>query len=95
MAGTARRWVLPSALLSILLTAYNEWPSTSYQSSAGKSQLWQCPRCLWVEQKAKGNPPPRCCGASDDPHPMTVTNLLEGEGHSKSDGPRRFKQGDR
>jgi hypothetical protein len=91
MAGTARRWVLPSALLSILLAAYNEWASPSYQSSAGKSQLWRCPRCLWVEQKARGNPPPRCPGAGDNPHPVTVTILLEGEGYSKSDGPKRFR----
>jgi hypothetical protein len=91
MAGTARRWVLPSALLVSLVASYNEWPSTSYQSSAGRSQLWRCPRCLWVEQKAKGSPPPRCSGTDDDPHPVTVTILLEGEGYSKSDGPRRFR----
>jgi hypothetical protein len=94
MAGTARRWVLPSALRVILLASYksyDEWPSSSFQSSAAKSELWQCPCCLWVEQKAKGSPPPRCSGTRDEPHARKVTILLEGPGYSKSDGPRRFR----
>jgi hypothetical protein len=91
MAGTARRWLLPSTLLRVLLASHNEWPSTTFESGAGKSDFWQCRRCLWVERKAQGTPPPRCYGSRDDPHLVTVTTLLDGEGHSKSVGPRRFR----
>ena len=94
MAGTAtspRRWVLPSVLLIALLATHNEWPSTSFLSDAGRSQLWQCPKCGWIEKKPQRRQPPRCWGPAEDTHPMAVTHLLEGEGHLPSDGPPRFK----
>jgi hypothetical protein len=94
MAGPAtspRRWMLPSALLVVLLAAYNESPSTSLQSNAAKSQLRKCPKCGWIERKARTRKTPRCSGTDDCPHTVAETILLEGSGHTPSDGPRRFK----
>ena len=94
MAGpgtSPRRWMLPSVLLTVLLAAFNELPSTSLQSNAAKSQFWECPECRWIERKARQREAPRCCGTRDQPHPRTVTVLLEGSGHTPSNGPRRFK----
>jgi hypothetical protein len=94
MAGTAtstRMWVLPSALLVALLASFNEWPSTSFQSDSGRSQLWQCPKCGWIERKTQRRQPPRCYGPAGDPHRMAEAQLLEGEGRLPSVGPRRFR----
>ena len=94
MAGPAtspRRWMLPSALLVVLLATHNEWPSTSLQSNAARSQLWKCPECGWIERKARQRQAPRCFGSRDRPHPSAKTKLLQGSGHTPSNGPRRFK----
>jgi hypothetical protein len=94
MAETAtfpHRWVLPCALLVVLLASHNEFPSTSYQSGAPWSQFWKCEVCGWIERKSPLQDPLVCCGAKDDPHDMAVTILLEGGGHARSRGPRRFK----
>jgi hypothetical protein len=89
MAGTARRWVLPSALLAILLKNYNENFGTSFLSGAARSPLWECPECGWVERWSKGKAP-RCRGPDCDRHPMAVTTRLDGEGHRADVGTQRF-----
>jgi hypothetical protein len=88
MAGTARRWALPSALLAVSLLSYNENASTSFLSRAGRSPLWQCPECRWVEQWSKGRAP-RCRGSEDNWHPMAVTIRLD-EAHGANVGYGRF-----
>jgi hypothetical protein len=88
MAGTAHRWALPSALLAVSLLIYNENASTSFLSGAGRSPLWQCPECRWVEQWSKGRAP-RCRGSEGAWHALKNTIRLD-ETHGANVGSGRF-----
>jgi hypothetical protein len=90
MARTARRWMLPSALLVILLKSFNENVGTSFLSGAVRSPLWRCPECSWVERWSNGKPP-RCRGPDGDQHPVAVRTVrLDGEDYPPNGGPKRF-----
>lgn len=90
MAGTARRWVLPSMLLVTLLLSLNEWPSTTYQSNSGSNVLWWCSECDWVEEWPKGKAP-FCSGPGSHPHPEAVLTVrVSGGGYRANKGPPRF-----
>ena len=94
MAGPAtspRRWMLSSALLVVLLAAYNESPSTSLQSNAAKSQFWMS-RVRVDRAEGSGEQGHRdALDLGTVPSKMVRTDPPGRHSYTPSKGPRRFK----
>lgn len=94
MAGTAtspRRWILPSALVVVLIACFGDENATpSYVADAGEGQYWRCPRCKRVELWPDRETPPRCTGEKPT-HGMVDTDLVEGETPQLTDSRTLFK----
>jgi hypothetical protein len=83
------RWVLPFALLVVMLASHNELPSTTFQSGPGRGRFWQCPVCERIERMARRQPP-SCEGSPTQMHARAETKPLQGGNPSPSPGPSRF-----
>lgn len=88
MAGTdtaPRRWVLPSALLTVLLASFGgDNFITTMQDDAGRGGYWRCPKCNRVEWWQEGGRP-RCEGTPTCQHKAVKTDPETGSNVRKTD----------
>lgn len=77
MAGTGtalRRWMLPTALLTVLLASYGiDNFTTTMQDDAGRGKYWRCPECPRVEWWEEGGRP-WCIGTKTRRHDPVRTD---------------------
>lgn len=74
-SGTApRRWIVPSALLTVLLASYGgDNFIATMQGAAGRGKCWRCPKCNRVEWREEGGRP-WCRGTEGHQHDPARTN---------------------
>jgi hypothetical protein len=89
MAGTdtaPRRWMLPSALLIVLLASFGRDNFiATVQGDAGRGKYWRCPTCNRVEWREDGGHP-WCEGTPRRQHDPVETDPETGPNVRTTDG---------